>query len=418
MRTSTALASSGTWLIAMVSGAQCGYEWRDIGFVDGDINAMLQWDPDGAGPKGPVLVVGGVFNTVAGVSAHKVACFDGSSWRAMPGLLSGGVVNAITVWNGDLIIGGSFTLSGSAETTSTARWTGTGWEPLPPLRGVPRAFAVWNGDLYVGGGSLYKWNDVSWQEIDPVFRGRVNALLATPHGLAIGGGGIRLSTQGPTFRAAIWNGTSIQPLIDPNSSDGEALSLVWLNDSLYSTGHVQLAQPPGALVGVLKWEDSHWVQVGDHFRSHVYSIAARNDTLFVGGVFVDTPNDACPRFARLDGERWKGVLGSFPGSTSTGGVYSIVPTNDGVFVGGRRLTNSVVSMNAIAFLAISPSPDFNTDSFVDDLDFSLFAVSYTAGSCGHPNMPSGCPADLNSDGVVDDADFQVFVVAYDQLICL
>jgi hypothetical protein len=139
--------------------------------------------------------------------------------------------------------------------------------------------------------------------------------------------------------------------------------------------------------------------------------------LFVGGVFTGTSSNACPRFARLDGDRWKAVAGSFPGSVSSQGVYSILPIENGLFVAGRRLTNSVVSMNAIAFLAISPSPDFNTDSFVDDLDFSLFALSYTTGSCGNSSMPAGCPADLNADGFVDDLDFQLFAVAYDRLIC-
>jgi hypothetical protein len=112
---------------------------------------------------------------------------------------------------------------------------------------------------------------------------------------------MRLSTQGSSFRAAIWNGSSIQPLINPNSSDGETWALLWHGDRLYSTGYVQIAGPPGAVVGVLKWEDNQWILVGDQLSSHVYSIATRDDQLFVGGVFGGTSSNACPRFARLDG---------------------------------------------------------------------------------------------------------------------
>jgi hypothetical protein len=404
-------------LTALNVRAQCGYEWRNIGFVDGDINAMVQWDPDGTGPKEPLLVVGGVFNTVAGVPANRVACFDGTSWQPMPGLLPSGFVNAMTVWNGDLIIGGSFTISGSGTSAPLARWTGTEWALLPPVRALPRALAVWNGDLYLGGDGLLKLKDGTWHVVDPTFLAGVSALLTIPDGLAIGGTAMRLSTQGPRFRAAIWNGSSIQPLISPDSSDGETWALLWHGGRLHSTGYVQIAGPPGALVGVLKWEDNQWILVGDQLSSHVYSIAAREDQLFVGGVFGGTSSTACSRFARLDGDRWKAVAGSFPGSLSSQGVYSILPTENGLFVAGRRLSNSVVWMNAIAFLAISPSPDFNTDSFVNDLDFSLFAVAYGAGSCGNPNMPSGCPADINADGFVDDLDFQLFAAAYDRLIC-
>jgi hypothetical protein len=59
----------------------------------------------------------------------------------------------------------------------------------------------------------------------------------------------------------------------------------------------------------------------------------------------------------------------------------------------------------------------NSDTLVDDLDFSIFTVAYDILDCGDPAMPAGCPADLNSDGVVDDADFSVFVIAYEALLC-
>jgi hypothetical protein len=32
-------------------------------------------------------------------------------------------------------------------------------------------------------------------------------------------------------------------------------------------------------------------------------------------------------------------------------------------------------------------------------------------------MPIGCRADLNSDGFVDDLDFVLFAAAYDALLC-
>lgn len=61
--------------------------------------------------------------------------------------------------------------------------------------------------------------------------------------------------------------------------------------------------------------------------------------------------------------------------------------------------------------------DLNSDSVVDDADFSLFAAAYNLLDCADPAMPAGCPADLNSDALVDDADFSIFVVAYDALVC-
>lgn len=61
--------------------------------------------------------------------------------------------------------------------------------------------------------------------------------------------------------------------------------------------------------------------------------------------------------------------------------------------------------------------DLNTDGFVDDSDFVLFANAYNLLLCDDPAMPVGCPADLNSDTLVDDTDFVAFADAYNQLIC-
>jgi hypothetical protein len=61
--------------------------------------------------------------------------------------------------------------------------------------------------------------------------------------------------------------------------------------------------------------------------------------------------------------------------------------------------------------------DLNSNSVVDDADFSLFAAAYNILDCADPAMPAGCPADINNDGFVDDADFSSFAAAYDALLC-
>ena len=61
--------------------------------------------------------------------------------------------------------------------------------------------------------------------------------------------------------------------------------------------------------------------------------------------------------------------------------------------------------------------DLNSDDFVDDSDFVLFANAYNVLVCDDPAMPVGCPADLNGDGFVDDTDFVAFADAYNALLC-
>ncbi len=61
--------------------------------------------------------------------------------------------------------------------------------------------------------------------------------------------------------------------------------------------------------------------------------------------------------------------------------------------------------------------DLNLDGFVDDADFSLFAVAYDILDCADPGIAPPCAADLTEDLVVDDQDFVAFVPAYDRLLC-
>jgi len=69
-------------------------------------------------------------------------------------------------------------------------------------------------------------------------------------------------------------------------------------------------------------------------------------------------------------------------------------------------------------VAIETCPgDLNSDGFVDDADFQIFAAAYNILDCADPAMPAGCVADLNRDGFVDDMDFSVFSIAYDALLC-
>jgi len=61
--------------------------------------------------------------------------------------------------------------------------------------------------------------------------------------------------------------------------------------------------------------------------------------------------------------------------------------------------------------------DLNTDGFVDDSDFVLFAAAYDLLLCSDSAMPAGCSADLNGDTLVEDSDFVSFAEAYNELIC-
>jgi PKD repeat protein len=80
--------------------------------------------------NGSVLYAGGDFTSAGGNSANYIAKWNGTSWAAMGTGMGGSTgpysVNAFTLFNSDLVAGGSFTTAGSNSANYIAKWsTGT-----------------------------------------------------------------------------------------------------------------------------------------------------------------------------------------------------------------------------------------------------------------------------------------------------
>jgi len=119
---------------------------------------------------GPGLFVAGPFSTAGGVSARRVAEWDGQQWNPLGSGITGGpfltAVNALTVFDDGagpaLFAGGDFVDAGGLLCRNLARWDGTSWAPLG--LGVindrrldqVRALCVFDAglgpDLFAGGG--------------------------------------------------------------------------------------------------------------------------------------------------------------------------------------------------------------------------------------------------------------------------
>lgn len=131
----------------------------------------------------------------------------------------------------------------------------------------------------------------------------------------------------------------------------------------------------------------------------------------------------------ITGDGWWIVVSKFPGRAafeSRSAGTSIIPIDRGEWVlrieNGRGPNCGPCALSITETLSASVTfdfgpclADFNSDSLVDDADFSIFAVAYDELLC--PEMPLPCPCDINKDGYVDDFDFQLFAVAYNDLVC-
>ncbi|MEW6200150.1 MAG: hypothetical protein AB1601_15980 [Planctomycetota bacterium] len=132
--------------------------------LNGSVNAMTTWDPDGAGTQAELLVVGGEFSIAGEVFASGVAGWNGTRWQPLGSGITGDCpyVNALAVYNGELIAGGGFTTARGVTCNSIARWNGSQWQPLGVgLDHEVEALTVFGGGVIAGGSFITAGGHVS-----------------------------------------------------------------------------------------------------------------------------------------------------------------------------------------------------------------------------------------------------------------
>ncbi len=203
-----------------------GAAWSDLGNLTGTAPTLLTVTNLSA----DTVVVTGAFTSIAGVPANRVAAWSAANgWTALGDGMSSTTSAAVTMPNGDLIVGGAaLTTGGAADVTLNriGRWDGTTWHPLADgVSGLVRCLAVMpNGDLIAGGAFLSagsttvnkiaRWNGTTWSAlgtgINTETSGNLDvfALAVLPNGDLVAAGDFSSAGGTPANRIARWNGTS------------------------------------------------------------------------------------------------------------------------------------------------------------------------------------------------------------------
>ncbi len=324
-------------LFAPRAGAQCEFRFgpeqlaRPLG---GDVYAATIWDPDGAGPRPACLVVGGHFLGVAGEPYWSTAMYEDGEWD-LPGAGLTGEVRALTVFNGDLIAGGTFltAFGGPANLGRIARFNGTAWLPLGAgMDGPVNALTVLDGALYAAGefftaGGLpavrvARWDGSSWSALGPGIHGAGDEPLAMARfgGVLVVGGDISMAGGLPMSNLAVWNG---EEWSSPGVGVNDTVRALAVHDNgatlptLVVGGDFTMAGGIPAQHVARRNSFGQWSAFGAGLQHPVAALHVRNSGL--AGYIVTAALDSW-----LDsGEVWQfsgGVwneLGSFPGATPT-----------------------------------------------------------------------------------------------------
>lgn len=230
-----------------------GVSWSPLGTgANNPVYALTAFD-DG---NGPALYAGGLFSQVGGVAASRVARWDGSTWSPLGSGVTGSssAVYALTAFDDGtgpaLYAGGTMTTAGGISADRIARWDGSAWSRLGNgLNARVNALTVFDDgnspSLYAGGefddaprgNRVSRWDNPAWRPLGSGLNDKVYALTVFDDGSGpalIAGGEFTTAGGQPANFVARWGSpctTSPCPadVTGNNTVDLDDLNLVLTN---------------------------------------------------------------------------------------------------------------------------------------------------------------------------------------------
>lgn len=330
------------------------------------INAMVVYEGN--------LVVGGYFNdedVVTDPSLRYIALWDGKNWSALGEGLNDDV-DVMFVDGGDLYVGGDFTdAGGNTNADYIARWDGEQWHSLGAGVSSNQVYSItkFQDEIYIGGGfcsvngdqlycpSLARWNGVSWNTLNDCYR--------------------------------FGCGT-------------EVFSLETIDDKLYigSRGYLHAGDCTGnqenIFTDIFTYDGISFQAVGTEVDGAVFAITEHENVLYIGGDFSDAGGDQnANNLAKWNGSDWESTGLTFPYNADH--IRCLLSVDEDLYVGGEfRTLNSNNSMNGLIrygpigetcdiYGNLSPCPEFH-----ELLQYNLESASMTKVTdlvCGESYQP-------------------------------
>ena len=333
------------------------------------------------GPDGKIYV-GGAFTDAGGIAnADKLARWNPitEAWEAVIAGISGSVQTMAFDANGDLYIGGAFINLGSTAGDYIVKITNLNGTPTINALGTGANAVVLsiaiapNGDVYIGGSftladgvantaHIAKWNGTSWSALSTGLNNAVYALAFAPNGdLYVGG----LFTDAAYPYLCKWNGTAFSPVGTNTDINQLVYALAFDNfGSLYVGGAFTDAGGIANADHITKRNGSTWESLGTGTSGAVGTVRGifiASGKVYVCGYFTTAGGlSLTDRVAVWANGAWQPLDIDLPG---TGYVHSILPASDGsLYIGG-------------AFSTAGETPDVNAETGIVALNLNVTSAS-------------------------------------------
>ncbi len=398
-----------------------GNSWSAVGGGIGGLSDVVQ----SIQFLGNDLYVAGQFASAGGVAALNIAKWNGSNWSPLgsglkaapnvgPYAPGNAAVNAIAFLGTDLYATGNFTNAGGLTATRVARWDGAAWYNLGGLNGFGVRAISNSGSMYfcgtfnlagnVIGNHVVRWDGANWYGIN----GKpANGTHLFVQGLSMGADGLYMggffSAVGSTVasRIARYDGTSWYPLGDglttPLSGNLDVRTIKAMSGVLYAGGDFSAAggvlssnvaswdgynwsalgsgvdgtvnaidgSPGDVYIGgsflnawyypgfgvsanrIVHWDGYSWTPLGAGLNNTVGAICAAGGNVYVGGSFTTADGNTANRIAMWNGSSWSSLgTGTANGVSST--VMAILADGTDIYVGGQFTNAGTVVVRGIA----------------------------------------------------------------------
>lgn len=296
-----------------------GTEWNKLG---GSANFSVRDFAVQDFGGGAELYAAGRFTEIGGTSANYLARWDGSSWNALGSEVTGRVEALYsTTLDGEpvLVAGGRFTFAGPHAVGRVAVWNGTEWSPLG-----------YGADDHVR--AIGEFHD---------------AKTGSRH--LIIGGRFRNADGNVASGAAFWNGNEWAALPSSrNLFDSANGHQVWefensqpeapeVDRTLYLGGWVTDSAPP-PINNVFSIDQTFISNLGGGTSNTVDALLATSmfsseETLYVGGGFIQAGPIASGPIAKWNGNTWESLGGELRFFDNFGWVEDIATFDDGSATG-------------------------------------------------------------------------------------
>lgn len=286
----------------------------DLNGLDYHPYAMTLWEGD--------VVVGGSFDLAYRTALNGIGRWCEGDWQALGSGVSGGgeTIFGLGAYQGDLVAMGRFQEIGGVPAVNMATWTGTEWLPCGGGQAPEGRDLLADGqNLYVAGwfeaaggspaGNIAMWDGLGWSNLAGGLNGSVYSLALYGGSLVAAGYFTEDAQAQPLARVARWDGVQWQPLGAGLNSAAHKL-LVW-NGDLVAGGNFTLADghPTERLA---LWDGAGWQAFPSGPNARVLAMAVYHGDLVVAGDFTAVAELEAARIARWDGESWSPLGAGLP----------------------------------------------------------------------------------------------------------